>query len=69
MEVDEHEQELDDADLPGVVEAARTQQSLQVPLSMQQAAEAERLKWSEEWAVGLYLEQPEWEGASFASGI
>lgn len=62
-EPEEHELELDDADLPGVAEAAKLQHSLRAPLSMQQSAEAERVRWSEEWAVGQDLEQPAWLGA------
>ena len=41
-EADEHETELEEADLPAVAEAARVQRSLQATLSMQQSAEAER---------------------------
>ena len=64
VEADEHGFEAGDEDSPEVAAAARQVRSLQAPLSMQQAAEAERVRWSAEWAVGDdTIQPPSWEGA------
>ena len=52
LEPDEHLHDLDEADCPEVAEAARSQYNLKAPLSMQQSAEAERLRWAEECVGG-----------------
>ena len=61
----EFDMELDDADSLGVAAAAQSQFGLRAPLSMQQAAEAERERWSIEWGADQHFAQPAWEHSDF----
>ena len=62
VEPDEFAAELEEADSP---EVAGAQFGLRAPLSMQQAAEAERGRWAVGWGTGQSFAQPIWEQADF----